>query len=179
VSGRSRPCAPTSPLEKNTTDGLVERHPGAEDYLLAPGQSVVEEPGVVETRRDDGGTARRAVVYYEDARGLMINLRVLVDLGDDDVVALLESATRDPKVLAAFVDDVDRFVAGLSLDRAADGTRPPAGPAAPVASDQPGGDLEPQVVATVDEARSRSRSRSLPTRSAHSSAACRPGCSSR
>ncbi|MCL3819509.1 hypothetical protein [Aeromicrobium wangtongii] len=100
--------------------GLVQKHPDLEDYLVARGQGVVEAPIVVETTREDGGTARRAVAYYEDARGLMINVRVLVDFGDDDVVALVDSATRDPKVLAAFLDDVDRFVTGLSLDRGRD-----------------------------------------------------------
>lgn len=97
--------------------GLVERHPDLEDYLLARGQGVVEEPVVVESEGLHGSTARRAVSYSQDDRGLMITLRVLVDFGDHEVVALLDAATRDPKVLAAVVDDVDRLAAGLWLQR--------------------------------------------------------------
>lgn len=97
--------------------GLVERDPDLAGYLVAKGQPVVEEPIVVESVGRHGSTTRRAVAYYQDGRGLMINLRVIVDFGDAEVVALLDSATRDPKVLAVALDDVDRFAAGLSLER--------------------------------------------------------------
>jgi hypothetical protein len=99
--------------------GMVERSDAVreiEEFLSAV-EEAVETPIVEDVPGPDGLTIRRAVSYSDVEGGLLVQVRYVVDTGDDEVVLLVLAGARSPGAIVSALDDLDTFVRTAQIER--------------------------------------------------------------
>lgn len=100
--------------------GMVAREVGEGDlqqFLSVGDATTVETPIVEDVTAPDGTTIRRAVSYSSDEGALLVEVRYIVDTGDDEAVLLLVAGDRRPGAIVAALDDLDAFARTARIER--------------------------------------------------------------
>lgn len=97
--------------------GMVPREDDLHEFLSVGDPSTVETPIVEDVPAPAGTTVRRAVSYSSDEAGLLVEVRYVVDTGDDEAVMLVLAGDRRPGAIVSVVDDLDAFALSAAIER--------------------------------------------------------------